>query len=78
MKREGWSTAQIALVLYPFAAGAAGVNVFFASLLGSWIGLPILAPGWSVAVGCALGVPAAFAFARHVRGLMDQAQPLDD
>lgn len=49
------------------------VNLFFLSLVGSWIGWPVLTPGWSVAGGMALGAPAAWAFARHLRRLMAQA-----
>lgn len=63
------------MVLYPFAAGAAGVNVFFASLIGSWIGGPVLSTAWSFALGCVIGVPAALAFARHIRRLMNKAEP---
>ncbi|MCX7566157.1 NnrT protein [Sulfitobacter sp. F26169L] len=74
MTQEGWSSRKIALVLYPFAAGAAGVNVFFAALIGSWMGGPVLATGWSFALGCVIGVPASIAFARHIRRLMDQAE----
>jgi divalent metal cation (Fe/Co/Zn/Cd) transporter len=77
MKREGWSTTQIALALYPFAAGAAGVNVFFAFLMGSWIGLPVVTTGWSIIIGCIVGIPVTRVFAGHIRSLMDQAQPKD-
>ncbi len=77
MKRSGWSSGRIALALYPFAAGAAGVNVFFASLIGSWIGLPVLSTAASTIAGCILGVPAALAFARHIRHLMDLADSED-
>ncbi|MGB7262386.1 MAG: NnrT protein, partial [Albidovulum sp.] len=59
MKRSGWSSERIAIALYPFAAGAAGVNVFFASLLGGWVGWPMLSTAWSFGLGCILGVPAA-------------------
>ena len=75
MSQSGWSSGRIALVLYPFAAGAAGVNVFFAALIGSWLGGPVLSTGWSFAAGCVIGVPATFAFARHIRRLMDVAEP---
>jgi hypothetical protein len=75
MTRSGWSTAQIALVLYPFGAGAAAVNVFFASLIGSWVGGPILTAGWSIGLGCLIGIPATIAFARHLRHLMDKSEP---
>jgi hypothetical protein len=71
---EGWSTRTIALVLYPFSAGAMAVNVFFASLIGSWVGLPVFPLVWSVGIGALIGLPATLAFARHIRRLMDKAQ----
>lgn len=77
MTRRGWSTGQIALVLYPFGAGAAAVNVFFASLIGTWVGLPVLSTFWSILLGCLIGLPATLAFARHLRHLMDEAEPED-
>ena len=73
MKRSGWSTARIALALYPFGAGAMAVNVFFASLIFSWIGGPILSTGWSILLGALVGLPATWWFARHIRRLMDEA-----
>ncbi|WP_417208936.1 NnrT protein [Antarctobacter sp.] len=73
MNRHGWSTRWIALVLYPFGAGAMGVNVFFAALIFSWVGGPVLTTGWAIAIGCVIGVPATWAFARHIRHLMDEA-----
>lgn len=73
MTRRGWSTRKIALALYPFGAGAAAVNVFFASLIFSWIGGPILSTGFSILIGAILGVPATWYFARHIRHLMDVA-----
>ena len=79
MKQAEWSTRKIALVLYPFGAGAAAVNVFFASLIGSWVGLPVVPPVWSIAIGCVIGIPATWAFARHLRTLMKEANhdPID-
>ncbi len=71
MTRTGWSAARIALVLYPFGAGAMAINVFFASLIGSWVGLPVLSAFWSILLGCVIGVPATLAFAHHIRRLMD-------
>ena len=75
MTQQGWSTRTIALVLYPFAAGAMATNVFFASLMVSWIGLPVLSSLWSVGLGALIGVPATLAFARHIRTLMDKSEP---
>jgi divalent metal cation (Fe/Co/Zn/Cd) transporter len=73
--QNGWTTRTIAIVLFPFGAGAMATNVFFASLIGSWVGLPVLPPYWSVVIGALIGVPATWAFARHIRHLMDKAAP---
>lgn len=64
---------KLALVLYPFGAGAMALNVFFGTLIGSWAGLPILTPMWSLGIGAILGVPATWAFARHIRSLLDRS-----
>lgn len=61
------------LYLYPFGAGAMAVNVFFASLIWSWIGWPVLTPVQSVLGGAVLGIPAAWAFANHIKHLMEKA-----
>ncbi|HET9067551.1 MAG TPA: NnrT protein [Amaricoccus sp.] len=55
--------------VYPFAAGAAAVKLFFLSLVLSWLGAPVLTPGLAVLGGCLLGLPATWAFARHIRRL---------
>ncbi|MBP7242558.1 MAG: NnrT protein [Amaricoccus sp.] len=68
--KPGW---QLVAAIYPFAAGAAAVNLFFLSLILSWVGAPVLTPGLSVLGGLVLGLPAAWAFARHVRRLMARA-----
>lgn len=71
--QAGWPTHKIAFALYPFGAGAAAVNVFFASLIFSWVGGPIATASWSIGLGCAIGMPATWYFARHIRRLMDAA-----
>ncbi|MBL4768669.1 MAG: NnrT protein [Rhodobacteraceae bacterium] len=68
-----WSNRRITLVLYPFGAGVMALNVFFASLIGSWVGWPVLGPIPSLAIGAVLGLPATFWFARYIKGLMRQA-----
>ncbi|PWR03354.1 NnrT protein [Meridianimarinicoccus roseus] len=73
MTRQGWSTEYIALALYPFGVGAAAVNVFFASLVLSWIDGPVASTAWSLGLGCLIGAPATWYFARHIRHLMDVA-----
>ena len=67
------SLTRLTLILYPFGAGAMAVNLFFASLIASWIGLPVLTPVQSVIGGAVLGIPATWAFARHIQRLMDKA-----
>lgn len=73
MTRQGWDVRKIAIVLYPFGAGAAAVNLFFAGLIASWIGLPLIPPVWSIIGGAVLGIPLTWLFARHIRMLMDRA-----
>ena len=64
---------RLTLMLFPFGAGAAAVNLFFASLIASWIGWPVLTPVQSVLGGAMLGVPATWAFAGHIKRLMQKA-----
>ncbi|RKT35250.1 hypothetical protein BXY70_1281 [Roseovarius halotolerans] len=60
--------------LYPFGAGAMGVNLFFATLIGSWLGWPVLTPWQAAAGGLVIGLPATWAFACHIVKLMNQAE----
>lgn len=69
---QGWSKIKLTLVLYPFGAGAAAVNIFFASLITSWVGWPVLSPVLSIAIGLVLGLPLTYAFACHIHRLMQQ------
>jgi hypothetical protein len=64
---------RLAILLFPFGAGAMAVNLFFASLIWSWIGWPVLTPVQSVLGGLVLGVPVTLVFARHILSLMEQA-----
>lgn len=73
MRRSGWSVARLTLALYPFGAGAMAINLFFLSLILSWMGWPVLLPLEAIIGGCLIGVPATWAFARHIRRLMDRA-----
>lgn len=71
--RKGWSVRKLTFFLYPFGAGAVAINLFMAGLLAPLIGLTPVDPVWSVVGGIILGVPATWAFARHIRSLMDRA-----
>jgi hypothetical protein len=70
----GWSQRKITLVLYPFGAGAMALNVFFASLIGTWVGLPALPPVPSTLAGAVLGLPATWVFAGHIKRLIAKAE----
>lgn len=73
MTRRGWGAGRLTLALFPFGAGAMGVNLFFASLIGSWMGGPVLSPMVCVFGGMVIGLPATWVFARHIRRMMDDA-----
>ncbi|TDL78256.1 NnrT protein [Palleronia sediminis] len=68
---------RITLMLWPFGAGAVAVNLFFATLIGSWLGLPVIPPAWAVVGGAALGWSATRPFARHIDRLIDIADGAD-
>jgi hypothetical protein len=70
------SRAGLTLILYPFGLGAMAVNLFFASLIGSWFGLPVLSPWQSVAGGAILGAPASWLFSCHIKRLMAKADQI--
>ena len=68
--RPGW---RLLAALYPFAAGAMAVNLYFLSLALSWVGLPVLSPTQAVLGSLTLGAAADWAFARHLCRLMAEA-----
>lgn len=78
MKRTGWSVARMTVALYPFGAGAMAINLFFLSLILSWLGWRVLLPTEAIIGGLILGVPATWAFARHIRRLMDRVDRTGD
>ncbi|MBV7410069.1 NnrT protein [Maritimibacter sp. DP1N21-5] len=65
---------KLTAALYPFGAGAMAVNLFFASLIGSWLGWSVLTPYSSVIGGLILGLPVTWAFGRHIRALIARAE----
>lgn len=69
-----WPIWKIAVILYPFAAGAAAVNVFFLGLLGQAVSLTALSPVLSVLIGLVLGLPLAWVAAQWVRRLIARAE----
>lgn len=67
------SRLTLTLLLYPFGLGAMAVNLFFASLIVSWVGMPVLTPWQSVFGGAILGAPVSWVFAGHILRLMAKA-----
>lgn len=69
-----WPVWAVALVLYPLAAGAAAVNLFFLFLVLQAVGLRALTPYEAIVGGVILGVPFAWISGKWMRGLIDQAE----
>lgn len=73
MTESGWGVGKITLFLYPLGAGTAAINLYFAGLLLSWLDMAVPSPGWAIFLGCILGVPLTWLFARHIKNLMNRA-----
>lgn len=73
MSDERWPVWKLAVLLYPFAAGAVAINIFLLFLMLQALGVPALSPWGSVIGGLIFGVPATWASGRWVRNLMDEA-----
>lgn len=72
-----WPVWKLALLFYPFAAGAVAINLFMLGLIGVWLGLPAIAPTMALCISAALGVPATWLTGRWMRTLMDEADGQD-
>ncbi len=73
MTDRAWGVGKITAVLYVFGAGAVAVNLYFASLIASWMGFSVIAPLQAVIGGAILGLPVSWLFAQYIKSLMDQA-----
>ncbi len=73
-KATRWPVWKISVVLYPLAAGAAAVNVFFLSLMLQRLGVAALSPWMSINIGLVLGLPFTWIAGRWIWGLIDQAE----
>ncbi len=79
MTLETRKRAWLTLALWPLGWGAVAINLFFLSLIGSWVGLPVIRPFWAAIIALPLGVPFSWAFAGHFRALARKADAeLDD
>jgi len=64
--------------MYPFAAGAAYVNLFFLFLLLQEIGFEVISTKQAIFGGTVLGIPCAWISGRWIRGLIDEAENAAD
>lgn len=62
------------LLLYPFTAAAVAINLFMLGLMGQAVGLPAISPVSALLLSLPLGLPATWAVAKWVRGLIDEAE----
>lgn len=70
-RRKLW---RLTILLWPLGWGAVAINLFFLSLIGSWIGLPVLTPFWAALIAIPLGAPFSWGFARHFRALIRRVE----
>lgn len=68
-----WPVWKLALLLYPFAAGAVAINLFLLGLIFHVTGWQAIEPVTALIWSVPLGVPATWFAGRWVRGLMDEA-----
>lgn len=68
-----WPFSRLALLLYPFVVLALWINLFMIALMGTWLGLPSLSPGWALALAVLLGGPVCYAATRWLWRLLDRA-----
>ena len=61
-------------MLWPFATGAAAINLFLQGLTGTWIGLPAMPPVLALVVSLPVGIPATWAATRWVQRLIREAE----
>ena len=70
-RRNLW---RLGLILSPFVWATVAINLFMLALIGRALGWPSLSPIATLIVAVPLTVPATWAAARWVGGLMDQAE----
>ncbi len=73
-----WPLWAVSLVMYPFAAGAAYVNLFFLFLMLQAIGVEAISSVQALYGGVVLGVPFAWISGRWIRGMIDEAEDAAD
>lgn len=61
-------------LLWPFATAAVAINLFLLGLIGIAMDLPSITPTVALWLSLPLGLPATWAAARWVAGLIDEAE----
>ena len=69
-----WPLWWLWLLLYPFVALAAWIDLFMIGLLATWIGLPNLSPFNAFLVSLVVALPAAYGTALWLRSLLRRAE----
>lgn len=65
---------RLRLWIWPFATTAVAINLFLLGLMGTWVGLPALPPVTALWIAQPLGLPATWAAARWIGGLIAEAE----
>ncbi|MDR5653516.1 hypothetical protein [Ruixingdingia sedimenti] len=65
---------RLRLILWPFATAAVAINLFLLGLMGQAVGLPAIPPVWALLASAPLGLPATWAAARWIGGLIAEAE----
>lgn len=71
--RARWRVLRLALAFYPVAAASVAINLFLIGLLLQALGLPAIPPRATIMIALPMGVPAAWAAASWIMGLVDSA-----
>ncbi len=77
-RESRWPVWAVALIMYPLAAGAAYVNLFFLFLMLQAIGIEAISTKQAIYGGLVLGVPFAWITGKWIRGLIDEAEDAAD
>lgn len=69
-----WPVWKLTLLLSPAVIPAVWINLFMASLMTSWLGLPAFSPVQALLWALPLSVPASIAAGRWLRRMLDRAE----
>lgn len=70
-----WPIWKLAIILYPFCATAAAINLFMVFLLLQALGIPAISPVVALIFGLVSGPAFSWLAAKWVRALIHEATP---